>query len=51
MLNPLSFISKIFKSNNQNEIDKIKYLLKKINDLEPEISQLEDKEFPKKLRS
>ena len=26
MLNPISFISKIFKSSNQNEIDKIQYL-------------------------
>ena len=48
MLNPLSFISKIFKSNNQNEIDKIQYLLKKVNNLEKEISILEDKDFPKK---
>ena len=48
MLNPLSFISKIFKSSNQNEIDKIQYLLKKVNDLEKEISSLEDKDFPKK---
>ena len=48
MLNPLSFISKIFKSRNQNEIDKIQYLLKKVNDLEKEISSLEDKDFPKK---
>ena len=37
MLNPISFISKIFKSSNQNEIDKIQYLLKKINVLEKEI--------------
>ena len=48
MLNPLSFISKIFKSSNQHEIDKIQYLLKKVNDLEKEISSLEDKDFPKK---
>ena len=48
MLNPLSFISKIFKSNNQNEIDKIQHLLKKVNNLEKEISILEDKDFPKK---
>ena len=40
MLNPLSFISKIFKNNNQNEIDKIQHLLKKVNDLEKEISSL-----------
>ena len=50
MLNPISFISKIFKSSNQNEIDKIQYLLKKINNLENEISNLEDKDFPKKTR-
>ena len=50
MLNPLSFISKIFKSSNQNEIDKIQYLLKKVNDLEKEISSLEDKDFPKKTQ-
>ena len=48
MLNPLSFISKIFKSSNQNEIDKIQYLLKKVNNLEKEISSLEDKDFPKR---
>ncbi len=48
MLNPLSFIRKIFKSSNQNEIDKIQYLLKKVNNLEKEISSLEDKDFPEK---
>jgi len=48
MLNPISFISKIFKSGNQNEIDKIQYLLKKINNLEDEISKLEDKDFPER---
>ena len=48
MLNPLSFISKIFKSNNQKEIEKIQHLLKKVNDLEKEISSLENREFPKK---
>ena len=48
MLNPLSFISKIFKSSNQHEIDKIQYLLKKVNDLENEISSLKDKDFPEK---
>ena len=37
MLNPISFISKIFKNSNQNEIDKIQYLLKKVNDFENKI--------------
>ena len=48
MLNPISFISKIFKSSNQNEIDKIKILLKKVNNLEQEIISLKDVDFPKK---
>ena len=48
MLNPLSFISKFFKSSNQNEIDKILHLLKKINNLEKEISELKDNDFPDK---
>ena len=48
MLNPISFISKIFKNSNQNEIDKIQYLLKKVNDYENKISDLEDKDFPEK---
>ena len=46
MLNPISFISKIFKSSNQNEIDKIQYLLKKVNDFENKISGLQDIDFP-----
>ena len=50
MLNPISFISRIFKSSNQNEIDKIKYLLNRINDLEKTISKLDDEEFPKKTK-
>ena len=48
MLNPLNFISKIFKSNNQYEIDKIKPILEKINHLEKDFSTLHDEEFPKK---
>ena len=50
MLNPLSFISKIFKSGNQIEIDKIKYLLKKINNLEPKMASLKDTEFPERTK-
>ena len=48
MLNPLSFISKIFKSSNQNAIDGIQHLLKNINNLEKEIIKLKDEDFPKK---
>ena len=32
MLNPLSFFSKIFKSNNENELNKIRKVVNKIND-------------------
>ena len=41
MLNPLSFIGKIFKNSNQKEIDKILYLLNKVNSLEKEVSKLD----------
>ena len=50
MLNPISFISKIFKSSNQNEIDKIQYLLKKVNNLEKIIEKLNDEEFPERTK-
>jgi len=32
MLNPLNFLSKIIKSSNQKELDKLKKTAKKIND-------------------
>ena len=51
MLNPISFISKFFKSSNQNEIDKIQGLLSEINNLENKISKLDDKDFPLKTAS
>ena len=37
MLNPLNFLSKIIKSSNQKELDKLKKTAKKINDLEPNL--------------
>ena len=48
MLNPLNLISKIFKSNNQHEIDKIRPILEKVNYLEKDVSELSEEEFPKK---
>ena len=48
MLNPLSFFSKFIKSNNQKELDRIGYILEKINSLEAEVKKLNDDEFPKK---
>ncbi len=46
MLNPLSLLSKVFKSSNQKNLDNLSKIVDKINILEKEISQLKDKEFP-----
>ena len=48
MLNPLSFFSKIIKSSNQKELDKISKIVTKINSLEETVKNLRDEEFPKK---
>ena len=48
MLNPLNFISKIFKSSNQKELDKLQKIVKQVNNCEDRIVKLEDSEFPKK---
>ncbi len=48
MLNPLNFLSKFFKSSNQKELERLKKLSKKINDLEEQTLKLEDKSFPLK---
>ena len=50
MLNPLNFLSKIIKSSNQKELDKLKKTSKKVNDLEEEIGRLNDQSFPKKTK-
>ena len=38
-------LSKIFKSSNQQELEKIKHIVSSINGLEKEISLLKDNEF------
>ena len=48
MLNPLKFVTRIFKSQNQKELDRINKIVQKINNLEEEISKLSDQDFPKK---
>ncbi len=48
MLNPLSFISKIFKSNNDIELAKFRKILEKINSLENEVVKIKDSDFPNK---
>ncbi len=50
MLNPLNFLSKIIKSSNQKELDKLKKTTKKISDLEEEIIKLDDQSFPQKTK-
>jgi preprotein translocase subunit SecA len=50
MLNPLNFLSKIIKSSNQKELDKLKKTTKKINDLEEEAIKLDDQSFPQKTK-
>ncbi len=50
MLNPLNLISKIFKSSNKKELDKLAKIVDKINELEKEITILKDEEFPKKTK-
>ncbi len=50
MLNPLNFLSKIIKSSNQKELDKLKKTTKKINDLEEEIIKIDDNSFPIKTK-
>ncbi len=48
MLNPLNFFSKLIKSNNQRELDRIAKIVNNINSLEEEIKNLKDEDFPKK---
>ncbi len=48
MLNPVKLISKLFKSNNQKELDKIHKIVEKVNNFEEKIIKLKDEDFPKK---
>ena len=48
MFNPLNLFSKLIKSGNQNELNRIQKIIKEINLLEKDIEKLEDSEFPKK---
>ncbi len=48
MINPLNFISRFIKSNNQKELDKIQKIVNEVNLLEEKIKKLTDEEFPEK---
>ena len=51
MLNPLNFFSKLIKSSNQKELERLNKIVVKINSLEPATKKLEDSDFPKRTRS
>ena len=48
MFNPLNLFSKIIKSSNQKELDRIQKIVKNINLLEKDVEKLNDEDFPKK---
>ncbi len=48
MLNPLNLLSKFIKSSNEKELERLKKIAKKVNDLEEDIIKLDDKAFPDK---
>ena len=50
MINPITFLSKIFKSANQKELERISKIVKKINSLEENFKKLKDDEFPIKTQ-
>ncbi len=48
MFNPLNLITKLIKSSNQKELDRIGKIVEKINLLEDNFKNLNDDDFPKK---
>ena len=48
MLNPLTYISKLIKSTNQRELDRISNIVTKINSLEENFKNFNNETFPKK---
>ena len=50
MINPFSFISRLIKSNNQRQLDKLSIILNKVNSFENELKILKDEDFPKKTQ-
>ena len=51
MINPLNFISKLIKSSNQKELDRLQKIVNKINSLEESTKKLKDNEFPEKTEA
>ena len=50
MFNPLSFITKLVKTSNQKELERIKKTVSLINDYEPKFIELKDADFPEKTK-
>ena len=50
MLNPLNFISKLIKSSNQKELDRIAKIVTKVNSFEDKTQKVHDENFPKKTQ-
>ena len=48
MINPIKFLSKFIRSNNQKELDKIDKIVLKVNSFEKEISGLSQIQFKDK---
>ena len=48
MLNPLNFLSKLIKSSNQKELDRITKIVEKVNSFENLIKNIPDEGFPNK---
>ncbi len=48
MFNPLNLISKIIKSGNQKELDRIGKIVNQINGLEKKFENIDNSDFPKK---
>ena len=48
MLNPLNFITKLIRSGNQRELDKLEKIVQKVNFLEDNSKKLNDADFPEK---
>ena len=51
MFNPLNLLSKFIKNSNQNELDRIQKIVRKINDLEKDLQILDNSEFPNKTKN
>ena len=48
MFNPLNLLSKLIKSSNQKELDRISKIVENVNSFENNIKKLSDIDFPSK---